>query len=601
VRRLPAVLFGALVLATFGAFFVAQNLKNSPSKIGLLRYPGVFSPNQDGRLERFRLTFRLDEADRVTVTILDEDGDPVRELLDDRRVEAYRPLDPSLSWDGRDDDGRVVPDGRYRVRITLRDQGRNVVLPRSFRKDATPPEPRIASMGPEPGRVPEILPLPGGASAVARFSTPALGSRAVVRLFRTGPGRRRQVRVDPLAAGARTWSWDGRLDGRRASPGTYLAVAEWRDEAGNVGTSVPLDAAGLPVLPRAQRLPGRGGITVRYLSVQAPAGPVAAGARFPICVDARQQRFRWTLRRVGEPRPRSRGDSTRPCLRPRAPRGVSGAYVFEARTRTRVAAAPVLVTGRRARPALVVLPVGTWQGRNPADDDGDGAPDTLDRGVSVAIERPLVAGLPEQLRAREAPLLQWLDRTGRRYELTSDVALERGQGPGLAGRQGVLLAGEARWTTPRLRRGLRAFVRDGGRLLVAGPDALRRVVAVSGSGRRLTAPRPAAPTDLFGVRLAPLRRERVDLEVLQDELELFAGTDGRFPRVAPWEEAVAGREADPRAAAVTVAPPGKTVVLAAAFGRGLLLRPGLPDLPTRLGRDPGLTAQTERLWTLLSR
>ncbi len=23
----------------------------------------------------------------------------------------------------------------------------------------------------------------------------------------------------------------------------------------------------------------------------------------------------------------------------------------------------------------------TWQGRNPVDDDGDGAPDTLDRGV----------------------------------------------------------------------------------------------------------------------------------------------------------------------------------------------------------------------------
>ncbi len=84
---------------------------------------------------------------------------------------------------------------------------------------------------------------------------------------------------DSLKDGATRWQWDGRTtSGRVVSPGTYLVAIEIRDLAGNLGLSVPLNGRGLPASPYGARLPGRGGIRVRYLAVQPPPTPVAAGA-----------------------------------------------------------------------------------------------------------------------------------------------------------------------------------------------------------------------------------------------------------------------------------------------------------------------------------
>ena len=111
---------------------------------------------------------------------------------------------------------------------------------------------------------------------------------------------------------------------------------------------------------------------------------------------------------------------------------------------------------------LVVLPTTTWQGLNPADDDGDGQPDTLAAGLPVRLARPYVKdGIPPQIRRHEALLLSQLDRKGRRYDLTTDVALARGEGPKLDGHRGVIIAGDARWLDARVARSLRSFVRGG--------------------------------------------------------------------------------------------------------------------------------------------
>jgi len=127
VTRLAQVVFGVLVVCTFAAFFVAQQLKSSPSVVQAfkVKYP-VVSPNGDGRLDRQRVTFRLKRGDTVDVAIVDDQGDEVRELVSGRRLDAYRQLLPSLAWDGLDDDGRPVPDGAYRARVTLRGEGRSV-------------------------------------------------------------------------------------------------------------------------------------------------------------------------------------------------------------------------------------------------------------------------------------------------------------------------------------------------------------------------------------------------------------------------------------------------------------------------------------------
>jgi FlgD Ig-like domain len=623
MRRAPIVVFGVLVAATFAAFFVAQRLKNAPSVVQQFAAYYVFSPNGDGRLDRARVTFKVKKADDVTVEMLDADGDPVKTLLDDQHLEAYSPIDPALRWDGTDDDGKAVPDGRYRVRITLRHLGRSVIPQRSILKDTTPPKPKVTSIGPEKVYGPELLPEPGGKPAIVHFGLALYQARIMV--FRTAPGKPRLVRTAALhgkseghpEAKVTSWQWDGTDDkGRRVSPGTYLVVPEWRDAAGNIGTSVPLDRKGLPILTHG-RLPGRGGITVRYLGAQVPVTPAKARDRVEIQVDARQQRYSWNVRRVGDPA--IRAHSSKPKTKTKvvfsAPGGKSGVYVLTANTASRSTRVvfPVQarqsIAGTRAKPrgVLVVLPYVTWQGRNAADDDGDGAPNTLDLGVPVRPVRIMAGdGLPAGFTGQEGQLLRWLDRNGKRYDITTDLALALKRGPQLAGHHGVLIPGDARWLPASVRVALRAFVKAGGTVVSTGTDSLRRSVSLDAKDR-LADPSPAKPTDLFGAKLAPLARKTTNLELFTEDpkVDLFRGADGLFPNVDAWEATDrVGDEADLVSNAVTSVTYGsKTTIVAARFGKGLVIRPGFPSFAHRVATnaDPATSALMARMWTLLSR
>lgn len=608
----PAIAgFVALVAATIAAFFVAQDLKTGPSVIQTIRVYPFFSPNGDGRFDGARVNFKLRETDDVVVEVVDEDGDRVVKILDERVV---RYTETQVRWRGGDGEGGRAPDGRYRYRITLRGQGRSLVVPRSFRLDTTPPRPRILGIGPtrDPRPQPELFPNAEGEPI--RVSFEASGRQPRILLFKTGPGRLRPAMAPvALPEDAASWEWDGRANGRRVSPGTYLAVVEVRDQAGNIGTSVPLRRDGLPLTTYGLPLQGRGGITVRYLGVAPPIEPTRAGERGEFFVDARQQRYTWNLRRVGgPPDPIRRGSGTRARLGITAPSGAGGVFLLELRTRTRRVRVPWVVrpakprlgTATAPRGALVVLPMGTWQGRNPVDDDGDGLADLLDRGLPVRLRRVLVGdgtGLPQGFAAREAPLLAHLDRTGRRYDVTTDVALAAGNGPQLIdGYKGVILPGDTRWLDPRVGRALRAFVRRGGTLAVFGSQSLLREARLTPRAR-LIEPTAAAPTDLFGARLGKVTRGAegpITLTEFQDEIDLFEGTAGEFPGVTLIEETLADGEQTERVAAA-VTPAGRGVVTAARFGKGLVIRTGLPELPSRLSTDPQLAQIVRNTWTLL--
>jgi hypothetical protein len=181
VSRLAAVAFGVLVIATFGAFFVAQRLKNAPSVVQQFTLTPLFSPNRDGRKDRAYVNFKLKGTDDVTVSVINHEGDEVRVLADDRRLAAYTPT--RFMWNGRTDAGALAPDGSYRIRITLRREGRSITLQRIVRLDLTPPRPRVISIGPTKGPGPEVLPLPEGGPAEVHLLAPGCGP--VLRPSRT--------------------------------------------------------------------------------------------------------------------------------------------------------------------------------------------------------------------------------------------------------------------------------------------------------------------------------------------------------------------------------------------------------------------------------
>jgi hypothetical protein len=145
------VVFALLVVACFVAFFLTQHLKHTPTAVQLFKLTPRFSPTPSGHIKQERISFRLARADEATVSIVDSAGAEVARLLHDHPVQRYKQL--SLRWSGRlgtahgyalvaGPNGRsairprltgpLAPAGEYRVRVTLREQRRTVLSPRSF-------------------------------------------------------------------------------------------------------------------------------------------------------------------------------------------------------------------------------------------------------------------------------------------------------------------------------------------------------------------------------------------------------------------------------------------------------------------------------------
>jgi len=359
----------------------------------------------------------------------------------------------------------------------------------------------------------------------------------------------------------------------------------------------------VPDLRYGETFPGRGGITVRDLELQPPVVPNGAGNRITVGVDARGARYDWSLRRLGVTRPVRHGSTTRTPFTVPAPRGNEGLYLFEARSRGHHAIAPVAVTNPGRNRVLVVLPMMTWQGLNPVDDDGDGTPNLLDRGLDARVVRVFAGGrLPAGFRETAGPLLAFLARNHRSFDLTTDVALAAGRGAKLAGHQGVLLPGDVRWLPRDLQLELRRFVRDGGTLMLTGTDSLRREVALSPRGV-LSRPTPAAAANLFGSRLRDVVRAPTSVTNLTDKIQLFSGDvfggTGVFAGF-PGYEPTAALGPQEQLAADAVTEKGDVVIVAARFGKGLEIRTGLLDFATRLNADANTGQLALRAWTLLA-
>jgi hypothetical protein len=264
-RYASAALVAALLLATGAAFAYAEKLKLTKSPILGTQVTKVFSPVCECPTDVATIGFRLREADRLSVDVVDARGEPVRQLVS-RQREPAGPL--VLVWNGRDDAGRLVPEGAYRPRVRLLDDRRTITLPNPIRVDVTAPRFESVSIRP---RV--ISPDGDGRNerAVVRY---ALSEPARVTLFVGGV--RAVVKRGTQTQGAIRWS--GRAAGEPPRPGAYELTLAARDVAGNAGPRTR---------PRT--------VVVRYVALGRPRIETRPGARFAVLVRSDARRIEWRL------------------------------------------------------------------------------------------------------------------------------------------------------------------------------------------------------------------------------------------------------------------------------------------------------------------
>jgi FlgD Ig-like domain len=611
-RPLVRAVFAVLVVATISAFFLTQQLKSDfPLVIRFASKPAHFSPNGDGYRDSSEIGFDLSEPASVSFMVVDAEGIEVRRIVSSRRLAGD--AKHRFSWDGRDDNAEVVRDGTYRMRVVRRDESRVIDSVKKITVDTVPPRVTLVSATPSviatglPGETPQVR---------LRYRGPR-NSAPVVRVFRTGEGEPRVVRR--FRGGPdRTATWDGRVSAgpERTEPapeGDYAFTVAVRDRAGNV-TEAPLP------IPRASVARPGTGVSVRDFTLRGPLSAVTAGAFAHLEVGPVDRSFDFVVSRLGDPKPVLRGGRVAGSFRIRVPSKMrTGVYLVRVRAgATQVGAGarrgtgdravwPLAVVGLpprsargKARP-LVVLPALTWQGLNRVDDDADGFADRLPFSASIGLDRPFARGeLPARFDAEVSPLLRWLDRERLPYDLTTDLALARHEGPALGNAPGVAFAGGELWLPDELLRRVHDYAANGGRVAAFGADSFKRSVTLRGS--ELSDASPPRRANALGERTELVHTSAAPLTVFEDELGLFEGVSGFVGDFTVFESShglprsarrmtEAGRDAD------------QPAFVAFGLGGGIVLRAGTPQWARALEESAlslELPQVTKQIWKLLS-
>jgi hypothetical protein len=299
-RHLRTIVVLLLLAATAAAFVVTEQLKLEPDPIARPRITRTFSPVCRCETQTARIAFRLRQADRLTLTVENEQGEIVRTIVRDARFEQG---DHSFGWDGRNERGEVVPEGAYRPRVELEKLGRTIEFPREIRVDTTAAELEITRLRPR-----AVSPDGDG-----RGDTVTLRYRATepVNALLLVNGRQ-EVKTALRSRGAIVWSPKGRKRG--PYPLSVAAV----DEAGN-----------------RSRPTGPFDVRIRYVDIAAEVIRARPRAGFSVRVSTDARRYAWRLgRRSGSARVR--------ILRLRAP-AQPGRYEL------------VVTVGGRRDSALVVV------------------------------------------------------------------------------------------------------------------------------------------------------------------------------------------------------------------------------------------------------
>ena len=303
-RTLSTLLVLALLGGTAAAFAVTERLKLVPSPIIAPDVTEAFAPRCDCPSREATVKFRLRESDRLTVAIVDEDGETVETLL---RRERFAAGPVSFTWDGAG-----AAEGLYRARVQLLDARRTIVIPNEIRVDTTPPRLVVENVAPT-----VFSPDRDGRADRVRVSF-TVSERSHVALSTDGE---EHVRTPLRLSGRIDWY------ARGLSPGVYRVQVRATDEAGNRSA-----------LSRPSR------VRLRYVTLAPRRLVVPARFRFGVRVSWDGERYSWRLGR-------RRGSSRAKTLVLRAPQR-SGRYTLRVTYRGHHDAIPVFVRARsRARSA----------------------------------------------------------------------------------------------------------------------------------------------------------------------------------------------------------------------------------------------------------
>jgi hypothetical protein len=137
--------FGALLVATVAAFFIAQHIKVSTPLISGQPAPFPATINPVGgdscydRAVRHTVDYRessisfylLHASDKVDVYMVNQGGARVDTLATGRFMKAAlfpHEVPTKFTWNGRQSNGSVAPDGSYYFNVHLIHQGRTVTI-----------------------------------------------------------------------------------------------------------------------------------------------------------------------------------------------------------------------------------------------------------------------------------------------------------------------------------------------------------------------------------------------------------------------------------------------------------------------------------------
>jgi FlgD Ig-like domain len=313
-RNVTLLVVLCLLVGSAAAFAVAEHLKVERSPVAGPDIDKVFSPVCDCPQQHAKIAFRLRKNDRLTLSLLDGQGDEVRTLVDHVRTTRGRHV---FFWNGRDDDGQLLPEASYRPKVELGHADRTIVLPNPIRIDMTPPSIAVLSVRPR------IISPDGDARRdVARVRYRA-SEKAQAVLFVDGV-RRVASRIR-RPSGQLEWLGSG-PNGHGLPPGAYRLAVQAADLAGNLSKRAPA-----------------GAVRIRYLALGEQLIAVALGERVRIPVSTDAARVDWKLRRGSSVVDSGVARRTIALQAPAAP----GRYVLAAQTGSHTARA-VIVVRRRA-------------------------------------------------------------------------------------------------------------------------------------------------------------------------------------------------------------------------------------------------------------